>query len=89
MNTVQACSLNISGVDLVLVLADWSAVKKPLDRPAMFRTMAAVFPGKHVILVSKDPLKPDAPAEFFGHGQLVPLFNGRKIADFKWQTIKY
>jgi len=89
MNSVQACLLNYSGTEIVLILMDWHSVKRPLDRPALFRTMAAVFPGKHVVLTSKDPLDNNANAQFFGHAQLVPLFNGRKIGDFKWQTIKY
>lgn len=89
MSTVEACSVSVSGTEIVLCLVEWAAVKKPLDRPAVFRTMASIFPGKHVVLVSKDPLKKDAPAEFFGHAQLVPLFNGRKVSDFKWQTVKY
>jgi hypothetical protein len=81
--------MSLSGTEIVLCLVDWASVKKPMERPAVFRSMASVFPGKHVILVSKDPLKKDAPAEFFGHAQLVALFNGRKVTDFKWQTVKY
>ncbi len=89
MRSVQATSMNYNGAEIVLVLAEWASVKKPADRPIVLRNMSAVFPGKHVVLMSKDPLKADAPAEFFGHAQLVALFTGRRVADFKWTTVKY
>jgi hypothetical protein len=71
-----------------MVQVEWAQVKNPRDRPMVFRSLEAVFPGKHIVVVSRDPLSKDPAAEFFGHPSLIAPLTGHKMADFPWKQVK-
>jgi len=77
--------LNFNGVDFIMIQVEWAKVKNARDRPVAFREMESIYPGRHIVLVSRDPLSKTPAAEFFGHPTLTAPLAGRKITDFPWK----
>jgi hypothetical protein len=88
MSNHWVSSLAYNGVEFVMVRVEWAQVKNPRDRPMVFRSMEAMYPGKHIVLVSRDPLSKSPSAEFFGHPQLIAPLSGHKMTDFPWAQVK-
>jgi hypothetical protein len=88
MTSYWATTLNLSGIEFILVRADWPAVKNPRDRPLFVRKLESIFPGKHIVIATRDPLSKNPGADFFGAPPLVAFLAGHKLADFPWREVK-
>jgi hypothetical protein len=87
--SLQVSGVNVGGREVFLILLNWDAVKGGTELNNTFALVRQLFPGKNLVLVSRDPLKYGQPTVFFGPPDMARLFEGRQIGDFKWSQVNY